>query len=171
MIYFVVLPIVGSFPRRSMQYYWRIHWIRTIRFISQLICHSLESSFKFPVSQPYSSHSHSRHLHISRNGPLCIYDFIHWSPDFWWGNLNLPSGNQDTYTSVATVNDRHFWKFEIAWERKFEKLPKYLGGWRTPKTGGSHFGPKESDQWLSRYGISYKISLVNAGFVTGAIFW
>ena len=48
--------------------------------------------------------------------------------------------------SVATVNDRHFWKFEIAWEIKFEKLPKYLGEWRTPKTGGSRFEPKESDQ-------------------------
>jgi hypothetical protein len=39
-----------------------------------------------------------------------------------------------------------FGNFGIAWEIKFDKLPKYLGRWRTPKTGGSHFGLKESDQ-------------------------
>jgi hypothetical protein len=49
-------------------------------------------------------------------------------------------------TSVAMVNDQCFWKFGIAWEVKFDKLPKYLGRWSTPKSGGSHFGPKETDQ-------------------------
>ena len=39
-----------------------------------------------------------------------------------------------------------FWNFGIACEIKFDKLPKYLGRWSTPKTGGSHFGPKELDQ-------------------------
>jgi hypothetical protein len=48
--------------------------------------------------------------------------------------------------SVATVNVRCFWKFEITWEIKVIKLPKYSGRWSTPKTGRSHFGSKESDQ-------------------------
>jgi hypothetical protein len=39
-----------------------------------------------------------------------------------------------------------FGNFGIAWEIKYDKLPKYLGRWRTPKTGGSHFGLKELDQ-------------------------
>ena len=29
-----------------------------------------------------------------------------------------------------------FGNFGIAWEIKFDKLPKYLGRWSTPKTGG-----------------------------------
>ena len=51
--------------------------------------------------------------------------------------------------SVATANDRHFWKFEIVWEIKIGKLVKYSGSWRTPKTEGSYFGPVTKSAWSS----------------------
>jgi hypothetical protein len=41
--------------------------------------------------------------------------------------------------SVAMVDDQCFWKFGIAWDIKFDKLPKYLGRWSIPKTGGVTF--------------------------------
>ena len=44
-----------------------------------------------------------------------------------------------------------FWEYDIAWELRIIKLPKYLGSWSPPETERSHFGPKESDQSLSRW--------------------